>query len=88
MLSEIYPGDPPKRGPTYWDQIREVSIISVTRRVLQRLHDFLEVEQVGVLRINIKARTFKFLMWHMFIVLPDGLNMVPLVRKNNFFNQY
>eukprot|EP00268_Persea_americana_P011356 TRINITY_DN1480_c0_g2_i5.p1 TRINITY_DN1480_c0_g2~~TRINITY_DN1480_c0_g2_i5.p1 ORF type:complete len:2512 (+),score=535.90 TRINITY_DN1480_c0_g2_i5:141-7676(+) len=45
MLSEIYPGDPPKRGPTYWDQIREVSIISVTRRVLQRLHDFLEVEQ-------------------------------------------
>lgn len=49
MLSEIYPGDPPKKGPTYWDQIREVSIISVTRRVLQRLHDFLEVEQVGVL---------------------------------------
>lgn len=50
MLSEIYPGGSPRIGPTYWDQIREVSIISVTRRVLQRLHDFLE--QVGVLQIN------------------------------------
>ncbi|XP_077246440.1 zinc finger FYVE domain protein isoform X2 [Tasmannia lanceolata] len=45
MLSEIYPGGSPKIGSTYWDQIQEVSIISVTRRILQRLHDFLEQER-------------------------------------------
>ncbi|KAH7574212.1 hypothetical protein JRO89_XS03G0265900 [Xanthoceras sorbifolium] len=42
MLSEIYPGASPKVGSTYWDQIREVAIISVSRRVLKRLHEFLE----------------------------------------------
>lgn len=50
MLSEIYPGSSPKMGSTYWDQIREVSIISVTRRVLQRLHDFLEQENSPTLQ--------------------------------------
>uniref|UniRef100_A0A6M2FA17 ZFYVE26-like TPR repeats domain-containing protein n=1 Tax=Populus davidiana TaxID=266767 RepID=A0A6M2FA17_9ROSI len=42
MLSEIYPGASPKIGSTYWDQILEVGIISVSRRVLKRLHEFLE----------------------------------------------
>ncbi|KAJ4837974.1 hypothetical protein Tsubulata_031787 [Turnera subulata] len=42
MLSEIYPGGSPKKGSTYWDQIHEVGVISVSRRVLKRLHDFLE----------------------------------------------
>ncbi|PSS01176.1 hypothetical protein CEY00_Acc22534, partial [Actinidia chinensis var. chinensis] len=42
MLSEIYPGGSPKLGSTYWDQIHEVGIISVTRRVLKRLHELLE----------------------------------------------
>lgn len=42
MLSEIYPGASPKAGSTYWDQIHEVAIISVSRRVLKRLHEFLE----------------------------------------------
>ena len=42
MLSEIYPGGSPKAGSTYWDQIHEVGIISVTRRVLKRLHELLE----------------------------------------------
>ncbi|KAK3212905.1 hypothetical protein Dsin_017611 [Dipteronia sinensis] len=42
MLSEIYPGASPKVGSTYWDQICEVAIISVSRRVLKRLHEFLE----------------------------------------------
>lgn len=42
MLSEIYPGASPKVGSTYWDQIHEVAIISVSRRVLKRLHEFLE----------------------------------------------
>ena len=42
MLSDIYPGRAPKMGSTYWDQIHEVAVISVTRRVLKRLHEFLE----------------------------------------------
>ncbi|KAK1551145.1 hypothetical protein Q3G72_031043 [Acer saccharum] len=42
MLSEIYPGASPKVGSNYWDQICEVAIISVSRRVLKRLHEFLE----------------------------------------------
>ncbi|KAL5975523.1 hypothetical protein ACLOJK_019847 [Asimina triloba] len=50
MLSEIYPGGTPKIGSTYWDQIREVSIISVTRRVLQRLHDYLDQENPPTLQ--------------------------------------
>lgn len=42
MLSEIYPGGAPKTGLTYWDQVQEVGLISVNRRVLKRLHEFLE----------------------------------------------
>ncbi|CAL0305695.1 unnamed protein product [Lupinus luteus] len=42
MLSEIYPGGSPKDGSTYWDQILEVGVISVSRRLLKRLHEFLE----------------------------------------------
>lgn len=42
MLSEIYPGASPKIGSSYWDQIREVAVISSARRVLKRLHEFLE----------------------------------------------
>lgn len=42
MLSEIYPGSTPKIGSGYWDQLHEVAIISVTRRILQHLHDLLE----------------------------------------------
>lgn len=42
MLSEIYPGSSPKIGSAYWDQILEVAIISVVKRVLKRLHELLE----------------------------------------------
>lgn len=42
MLSEIYPGTAPKSGSTYWDQIREVAIISSVKRVLKRLCELLE----------------------------------------------
>ncbi|PKA58911.1 hypothetical protein AXF42_Ash001004 [Apostasia shenzhenica] len=45
MLSEIYPGSSPKYGPSYWNQIEEFAIISVTRRVLQRLYDLLEQDK-------------------------------------------
>jgi hypothetical protein len=45
MLSEIYPGSSPKMGSTYWDQILEVGVISVSRRVLKRLLEFLEQVQ-------------------------------------------
>ncbi|OMO61829.1 hypothetical protein CCACVL1_23218 [Corchorus capsularis] len=44
MLSEIYPGGSPKVGSTYWDQIHEVGVISVLRRVLKRFYEFLEVD--------------------------------------------
>lgn len=42
MLSEIYPGGSPKTGSTYWDQIHEMGVISVAKRLLKRLHDLLE----------------------------------------------
>ncbi|XP_075107825.1 uncharacterized protein LOC107781681 [Nicotiana tabacum] len=42
ILSEIYPGNSPKIGSTYWDQIREVAMISVIKRVLKRLQEQLE----------------------------------------------
>lgn len=42
MLSEIYPGVSPKKGSAYWDQILEVGVISVSRRILKRLNEFLD----------------------------------------------
>ncbi|XP_010249786.1 PREDICTED: uncharacterized protein LOC104592245 [Nelumbo nucifera] len=50
MLSEIYPGSSPKIGSTYWDQIQEVTIISVTRHVLKRLNEYLEQERSPTLQ--------------------------------------
>ncbi|GAB2275600.1 hypothetical protein Dimus_010360 [Dionaea muscipula] len=50
MLSEIYPGGSPKIGSTYWDQIREVALISVGRRLLKRLHEFLEQDNSPALQ--------------------------------------
>ncbi|KAA8525316.1 hypothetical protein F0562_007171 [Nyssa sinensis] len=50
MLSEIYPGGSPKMGSTYWDQIHEVGIISVTRRVLKHLHELLEQDKPPTLQ--------------------------------------
>uniref|UniRef100_A0A7N0VLB1 ZFYVE26-like TPR repeats domain-containing protein n=1 Tax=Kalanchoe fedtschenkoi TaxID=63787 RepID=A0A7N0VLB1_KALFE len=50
MLSEIYPGGSPKTGFTYWDQIHEVVVISVTRRLIKRLHEYLEQETPPPLR--------------------------------------
>ncbi|TVU34358.1 hypothetical protein EJB05_16190, partial [Eragrostis curvula] len=44
LLSEIFPGSSPKIGPEYWDQIQEVAIISVIKRILQRLHDIVDLE--------------------------------------------
>jgi zinc finger FYVE domain-containing protein 26 len=43
LLSEIFPGSSPKIGPTYWDQIQEVAIISVIKRILQRLSSILDL---------------------------------------------
>ncbi|KAL3745323.1 hypothetical protein ACJRO7_014433 [Eucalyptus globulus] len=50
MLSEIYPGKSPKDGPTYWDQIHEAGVISVSRHVLKRLHEFLEQDNPPAIR--------------------------------------
>ncbi|KAI4316248.1 hypothetical protein L6164_024246 [Bauhinia variegata] len=50
MLSEIYPGGSPKVGSTYWDQILEVGVISVSRHLLKRLHEFLEQDNPPALK--------------------------------------
>ncbi|KAI3501756.1 hypothetical protein L1887_29761 [Cichorium endivia] len=50
MLSEIYPGRAPKMGATYWDQIYEIGIISVVKRLLKRLQELLEQEKFPVLQ--------------------------------------
>ncbi|XP_047251765.1 uncharacterized protein LOC107839091 isoform X3 [Capsicum annuum] len=50
MLSEIYPGNSPKIGSTYWDQIREVAVISVIKRVLKRLQEQLELDKPSALQ--------------------------------------
>ncbi|XP_042498960.1 uncharacterized protein LOC122077177 [Macadamia integrifolia] len=57
MLSEIYPGGSPKTGSTYWDQIQEVGIISVTRRLLKRLHEILEQEKPPTLQAILSGET-------------------------------
>uniref|UniRef100_A0A3Q7IKY5 Uncharacterized protein n=1 Tax=Solanum lycopersicum TaxID=4081 RepID=A0A3Q7IKY5_SOLLC len=53
MLSEIYPGNSPKIGSTYWDQIREVAVISVIKRVLKRLQE--QLEQLRIYPYNAKT---------------------------------
>ncbi|XP_021275656.1 uncharacterized protein LOC110410336 [Herrania umbratica] len=50
MLSEIYPGGSPKVGSTYWDRVHEVGVISVLRRVLKRLYEFLEQDSPPALQ--------------------------------------
>ncbi|KAF7830212.1 Protein isoform A [Senna tora] len=50
MLSEIYPGGSPQIGSTYWDQILEVGVISVSRRLLKRLHEILEQDNPPTLQ--------------------------------------
>ncbi|KAL8521988.1 hypothetical protein ACS0TY_012224 [Phlomoides rotata] len=50
MLSEIYPGTVPKIGSTYWDQIREVAIISIVKHVLKRLCELLEQDKPPALQ--------------------------------------
>ncbi|KAG9459296.1 hypothetical protein H6P81_003804 [Aristolochia fimbriata] len=56
MLSEIYPGVSPKIGVTYWDQILEVSLISVIKRILQRLQEFLEQENPATLQAILSGK--------------------------------
>lgn len=46
MLSEIYPGSSPKMGSKYWDQIHDMAMISVVKRVLKHLQEL--VEQVAL----------------------------------------
>ncbi|CAI9094379.1 OLC1v1030104C1 [Oldenlandia corymbosa var. corymbosa] len=50
MLSEIYPGGSPKNGSTYWDQIHEMAIVSVTKRVLKRFHELLDQDKYPTLQ--------------------------------------
>ncbi|XP_024993509.1 uncharacterized protein LOC112527248 isoform X2 [Cynara cardunculus var. scolymus] len=66
MLSEIYPGRAPKIGATYWDQIYEIGIISVAKRLLKRLQELLEQDKFPVLQalltgdlINTSSKDFQ-----------------------------
>ncbi|XP_071701623.1 uncharacterized protein [Rutidosis leptorrhynchoides] len=66
MLSEIYPGRAPKMGATYWDQIYEIGIISVAKRLLKRLQELLEQDKIPVLQslltgdlINTSSKDFQ-----------------------------
>ena len=52
MLSEIFPGSSPKVGATYWDQVQELAMISVIKRILQRLHDILDLVSFYLLVTN------------------------------------
>ncbi|KAL5074247.1 hypothetical protein RYX36_013231 [Vicia faba] len=58
MLSEIYPGGSPKVGSTYWDQILEVGVISVSRRLLKRLQEFLEQDNPPTLHEILSGEIF------------------------------
>ncbi|ESQ46699.1 hypothetical protein EUTSA_v10000005mg [Eutrema salsugineum] len=57
MLSEIYPGGSPKVGFTYWDQVHEVAIISVLRKILKRLQEFLEQDNPQILQASFSGDT-------------------------------
>ncbi|XP_050366910.1 uncharacterized protein LOC126785311 isoform X2 [Argentina anserina] len=55
MLSEIYPGVSPKMGSMYWDQILEVGVISVLKRILKRLHEFLDQDDPPALQATLSG---------------------------------
>ncbi|XP_028950379.2 uncharacterized protein [Malus domestica] len=55
MLSEIYPGVSPKIGSMYWDQILEVAVISVLKRILKRLHEFLDQDNSPALQVTLSG---------------------------------
>ncbi|XP_031374174.1 uncharacterized protein LOC116188838 isoform X3 [Punica granatum] len=57
VLSEIYPGGSPKAGSTYWDQIHEVGLISISRRVLKRFLEFLEEDNRPALHTILSGET-------------------------------
>ncbi|VVA15000.1 Hypothetical predicted protein [Prunus dulcis] len=55
LLSEIYPGVSPKIGSTYWDQILEVAVISVLKRILKRLHELLDQDNPPALQVTLSG---------------------------------
>ncbi|XP_054798123.1 uncharacterized protein LOC129303101 isoform X2 [Prosopis cineraria] len=58
ILSEIYPGGSPKVGSTYWDQILEMGVISVSRRLLKQLHEVLEQDNPPALQAILSREIF------------------------------
>lgn len=64
MLSEIYPGGSPNDGSTYWDQILEVGVISVSRRLLKRLQEFLEQVRAQILFIRLLFQKTSSILLH------------------------
>ncbi|CAH9122192.1 unnamed protein product [Cuscuta epithymum] len=51
MLSEIYPGSSPEMGSKYWDQIHDMAMISVVKRLLRHLQELLEQEKSSDLQV-------------------------------------
>ena len=81
LLSEIFPGSSPKVGATYWDQVQELAMISVIKRILQRLHDILDLVSFYLLITN---------HWIFDLLLDFSpclvLSIVPLKKKQLHFN--
>ena len=73
LLSEIFPGSSPKIGPAYWDQIQEVAIISVIKRILQRLSGILDLVSFYFALCPCKPCTYHF-----------SIELLPLVYLRLF----
>ncbi|XP_051127624.1 uncharacterized protein LOC127249073 isoform X2 [Andrographis paniculata] len=61
MLSEIYPGSAPKIGPNYWDQVREMAIISIVKHVLKNFLELLEQDESPALQAALSGEKIQML---------------------------
>lgn len=57
LLSEISSGGTQRAGLTHWEQVPELCIISVVKRVLQRLEECLEQYKTGTLQSMLSGQT-------------------------------
>lgn len=57
LLSEVSSGGTQRAGLTHWEQVQELCIISVVKRVLQRLEECLEQYKAGTLQSMLSGET-------------------------------
>lgn len=58
ILSEMDPGGSSKSGLTYWDQVHEMAMKSVAKRVLRRLDELLQQDKYPVLQAVLCGEMF------------------------------